>query len=248
MSWIAPALSLALVGCGAGQDAQVGGEEQTARSEEVSAEWTLVAPGVWERARPDGVREQMGIGVQAMERELQRIRVERALRGQVNAMSGTPATRLDESDKRIDFLERNLAAVRERGVSEETPDEGALRSALGGSEGTPSGAFCAGNYSFEVDFDYSMAGGSVTTRATWSEFGPFAPYTKEMYVYAAGWDSTLPLHSTYNSTGPFMGTCCKSVETSATAYPTFNPLLEGSGYIFGSSGCEAPRYYRAWNY
>ncbi len=38
------------------------------------------------------------------------------------------------------------------------------------------------------------------------------------------------------------------VETSAGAEPAFTPVLEGAGYLFGSSGCEAPRCYRAWNY
>ncbi|WP_152622730.1 hypothetical protein [Archangium violaceum] len=184
----------------------------------------------------------MGIGVQALESELQRLRVQRALLQQVSGMGGTSgalAGYLRESDKRIQFLETHL---------EEARMEEPLRLALGGSEGTPSGAFCGGYYGFEVEFSYHMAGGGVTTRAGWTEFGPFGPYTKQLYVQATGWVDGIPPDQTSQMSDPFTATCCVSIETSAGAYPTFTPGLEGVGYIFGSSGCGSPRYFRAWNY
>jgi hypothetical protein len=169
----------------------------------------------------------------------------------MDSTPGALAGHLRESDKRIQFLETGLAEFQKGGVHELAQDEELLRSALDGSEGTPSGSFCGGYYGFEVEFAYAMAGGSVTTRGGWTEFGPFAPYTKQFYVYATGWlynPNDTPSDQTSASSGPFSHTCCRSVETSAAAYPTFTPVLEGAGYLFGSSGCEAPRYYRAWNY
>jgi hypothetical protein len=217
------------------------------------AEWKRVAPGVWERVRSDGGHEQIGIGVQALKAELQRLRVERALRQQVSAMGGTSgelAGPLRESDKRIHFLETGLAELENAGVRELAEDEELLRSILGGTEGTPSGPYCGGYFGFEVEFSYGMAGGGVTTRGGWTEFGPYAPYTKTLYVYASGWlysRDEEPSDTNADSEGPFSRACCVSVETAAAAYPTFTPGLEGGGYILGSSGCGAPLYYRAWN-
>ena len=243
---------LTLVACG-GEDAVPERETPTPQRNEVTpTEWTRIAPGVWERVREDGVHEQQGIGLEAAEFELRRVRGERALLEQVRSRGDSPESfgaRLKESDKLIRVLESGIAEALKTGVLEQTPDSPPVRTAQG-TEGTQSGGICAGYYGFDVQFSYSMAGGGVTTQGGWTEFGPFGPFTKEMYVYAKGWlynanDPAVDEQSA--STGPFANTCCVSIQASASAYPTFTPVMEGGGVIFGSNGCGF-RSYRAWNY
>ncbi|NVJ09272.1 hypothetical protein HUW63_29085 [Myxococcus sp. AM001] len=248
----APVAAMALAACGG--DALSASDEATRPmlSEATPSDWNKVAPGVWERTREDGVREQVGVGTEAAEFELQRVRGQRALLAQAQEKSGTPAAfdrQLKESDRYIRVLEANIAEARATGVLEQTPDS-LPRFAQAGTEGSPSGSVCGGNYSFSVQFSYQMAGGTVTTQGGWSEFGPFSPYSKELYVYAKGWlySPTDPdPHETSNSTGLFSGTCCVSVDTTASAYPTFTPVMEGGGVVLGANGCGF-RSYRAWNY
>ncbi|GHG98374.1 hypothetical protein [Comamonas sp. JC664] len=250
--FLAQAAAVALVACGGEAPPEGDAVAQPVRNEAAPSDWSKVAPGVWERTREDGVREQVGVGTEAAEFELQRVRGQRALLAQVQGKSGTSAAldrQLAERDQYIQALEKNIAEARAEGVLEQMP-ESPPRFAQAGTEGAPSGSVCGGSYSFNVQFSYHMAGGVVTTEGNFSEFGPYSPYSKELYIYAKGWlySPTDPNpHETSKSSGLFTARCCVSISTSAIAYPTFTPNMEGGGVVLGANGCGF-RSYRAWNY
>jgi hypothetical protein len=215
--------------------------------------WSKLAPGVWERVREDGIRERSGSGVEGLEYELQRVRGERALLEQVRKVSSKPSAfdaRLAESDEYLQVLESAIADVRKNGVLERTPDE--LPSAQAVYEqGTKSGPFCAGGYSFDVQFSYSMAGGAVSIQGNWSEFAPYAPNKKQFYVRAKAWmenPNDYPIEAQGEWSPAFMNTCCFITNRmSAAAYPTFTPQLEAHGILIGWGGCGT-RTYTARNF
>ncbi|MFP2925983.1 hypothetical protein ACLESO_12340 [Pyxidicoccus sp. 3LG] len=255
--WMAPAAVLALTGCGTAENVNADdgqAERSTPELSEVApAKWAQVAPGVWERPRPDGVREQLGVGVHALELELQRVKGQRALLQQVSAQGVSPrelAAQQTDIDKLIHFLESGLATARSAGAAEPPSEEPPLRVAQAGSEGTPSGSYCAGNYNFQVIISHDILGSSVTSSAQWSEFGPFAELTKNMFTFATTWRDRNPgtpvFQSDSDTTNPFTGSCCKMIQSSARVGSDYNPKLEGSAYIFGDSVCGGPHFYRAW--
>lgn len=208
--------------------------------------WIEIAPGVWERKRPEGGSERLGFGTEGFEFALDQARQERTmLLAQVEIGQRAPLSkRLGENQNLIAYLEASLSESRKSNIHESIPvappDDDVH------PEGTSSDGVCAGYYGFDISFQLGMADGTVTSRADWTEFGPFAPYTKTLHTYA------YAAHEAYGETfvdedsdsfGPFSGYCCVSVESSATAYPTFAPQLYGSAYLSVTNGCAASRFY-----
>ncbi|MFP2903884.1 hypothetical protein ACLESD_02185 [Pyxidicoccus sp. 3LFB2] len=255
--WSAAA-TLALAACG-GEDTLSQGDavqpSTPSRSELTPRPWAKIAPGVWERVREDGLREQAGIGVEALEFNLQQVRAERALLEEARKASDKTSAldaRLRQSDQEIQFLQAGIARARQEGVLEQTPTElptGSVQ-AMAGEQGTQSGSFCGGYFGFDVQFSYGMAGGSVATQGNWTEFGPYGPNLKEYYVIAKAWlysPGDYPSQADADQS-TFSHTCCYSTrQVSAGAYPTFTPILEGGGWLLGYGGCGA-RTYKVWNY
>jgi hypothetical protein len=258
----AAAGTLALAACG-GEDTLSQGEQPApsapARGTLTPRPWSKIAPGVWERVREDGLREQAGFGIEALEFGLQEERGARALIMEAQKVGGKTAgldTRLRETDKEIRFLEESIAKARQEGVLEQTPEEfpgvfasGSVQS-MAGEEGIRSDYWCAGGYEFDIQFYYDMAGGNVTAQGHWSEFGPYAPIQKEFFLSVKAWLDN-PYGELADGDGGhslFKETCCFSTPLyAARAFPTFTPLLEGGGYISGARGCGARRY-KIWNY
>lgn len=213
--------------------------------------WTEISPGVWERSKPEGGHERMGHGVEGFEFALQNARMERVLLGQRRVEkygSRALATRLASNEKLIRYLEDNVTQARASAVQEPLPVTAPEWSNLG-SSGTPSGSFCAGYFSFTVSFLYGMVDGHVTTRAEWSEFGPFSPYTRSIHTYAYAWtEDHNGAEEDQDDSGPFGRTCCYSQQSNAGVGVTFAPKLYGSAYIAGSSGCTGLRFYESSNY
>jgi hypothetical protein len=256
--WVAPIL---LVACGGGTAAESdvsnrepAVESHTSVSEAAWAQaWTEISPGVWERSKPEGGYERMGYGVEGFEFALQNARMERVLLDTMRVErygSRAAAKRLASNEKLIRYLEDSVSQARASGVHESLPVTAPEWSLLG-SSGTPSGSFCAGNFSFTVTFYYGMVDGRVTTGAWWSEFGPFSPFTRSIETYAYAWTED---HGGYqvdwDPSGPIGGTCCYYQESSAAVGVTFQPKLYGSAYIMGNgaSGCMGMRFYESWNY
>lgn len=192
--------------------------------------WNQVAPGTWEMERPDGTIQRLGFGDAAFRHSLaQRQKEYVELLGQVGEQPQLHK-RLEATAHAISFLQRSLAPA-------EQPATGVQQKA---SQRT--GSVCAGNYDLDTWITHQLAGSTVDASASWSEFGPFAPYTKEMITYAeAQWQngSQTILDSDYNSTGPFSGTCCVSVSSTAVAYPTYVCDLYSYAYLRVYSGCNA---------
>lgn len=238
---------LALMACG-GEDpvpqSETASRPTSGRTMLTPKPWAQLAPGVWERVREDGIRERSSTGVEGLEYELQLARTERALIAQVKESGNASArnARQLESDERIQFLE-NALAEEKNSAKERTPDE--RLSAQGFYEqGSSSGAFCGGYYSFDAQFYFGMTGGSVTMQGHFSEFGPYAEYTKQFYVRATAWMYDPDIVNSDRQWSPtFTNTCCFSTrQVSAGIDPTFSPVLEAYGYLTGSGGCGSIIY------
>lgn len=193
--------------------------------------WHQVAPGTWEMERPDGTVQRLGFGEAAFRHSLaQRQREYAELLGQV-AEQPQLHKRLEATANAIAFLQRSLQEA-------DRPAAGVVAKA----NPTETGSVCAGSYDLDTWITHQLAGSQVDASASWSEPGPFAPYTKEMITYAeAKWQngSQTILDSDYNTTGPFSGSCCVSVSSTAVAYPTYTCDLYSYAYLRVYSGCTA---------
>ncbi len=241
---------LAMVGCGAEQ----GAEERQATGQTVQAVestntegWTKIAPGVWERARLAGGVERMGFGREAFEFALQRARFEQAtMMIQMKELGGSNAAlarQMDSNTKRIQFLEKSVEEAR---VAEALAMD--IEPFASGSSGSPSGSVCGGSYYFTITFQFGMVDGSVTSKAEWSEFGPFAPYKKTFHTYARASMEDNITNEDSDAYGPFSDDWLVIVTSSASISPTFVPQLYGSTYLSVTDGCSASRFYEAWSY
>jgi hypothetical protein len=145
-----------------------------------------------------------------------------------------------ELDKRLRATEDLIAYLGESLASADarlSPDQARLS-----NKATNSGNTCAGSYNLEVAFTCGFSNGTTTSTASWSEFGPFAPYQKNMHTYAyAAYNGAYDEDS--DTTGAFSGYCCVSVSSQATSPgPTFSPDLYGSAYISIWDGCSDYRF------
>lgn len=210
-------------------------------------DWFEIAPGVWERQRPEGGSERLGFGTEGFEFALDLALQEHTMvleEIELNGMAKSASKRLRAIEELIAYLQASLAENEKLGLYEPSPlapPEDDVQTASTGSQ-----YVCAGTYNFDVSFQLGMAGGSVTSQAGWSEFGPFAPYTKTLHTYAYATYEGRPYPAEDSDQyGPFSGQCCVGVESSASAYPTFFPELYGSTYLSVTNGCYASRFYSA---
>jgi hypothetical protein len=239
---------LALMACG-GENPMPQGEpteqSSTGRSMLTPKPWAQLAPGVWERVREDGIRERSSTGIEGVEYELQLARAERALLAQVSKASGNTSTlnaRQKETDQRIQFLENALAE--EKNIAkQQTPDE--RLSAQGGSyeQGSRSGSFCGGYYSFDPQFYFGMADHAVSMQGHFLASSPYGANTKRFYVRATAWMYDPDIVNYDAEWSPtFTNTCCFSTgQVYAGIGPTFSPAMEAYGYIIGD-GCPSILY------
>lgn len=239
---IVPMLALAIVGCGVEVD-DSGALLVTDTVEQASATaWTPIAPGVWERALPEGGFERMGFGAKGLAFALE------AAQSEVSERSDAQSERAVAGAAHIKYLEASLikahqveAELRKNGSNEELPPL-----TLTG----PSGQLCGGGYNFDITLIPGIAGGGVNVTAEWSEFGPFLPVTKELITHARAEmnDGSGILEDVWDTTGPFGATCCAMSQSSAATGPTFTPKLLGQAFITVQNGCYANLYYEQRNY
>ncbi len=195
-------------------------------------EWQPIAPGVYELRRESGRVTRVGFGVESFRWALDEARAEQA--ELTTKVGGADLEkRLRATNDRIEYLRASLDAAN----TELSPDEARLA-----NKASDSGSTCAGSYSLDVSFTCGFSTGTTTSTATWSEFGPFAPYQKNMHTYAyAAYGGAYDEDS--DTTGAFSGYCCVSIQSEATSPgPTFSPDLYGDAYISIWNGCSDYRF------
>lgn len=237
-------LALAVVGCGAEVD-ESGAILAPDTAEQASATaWATIAPGVWERALPEGGFERMGFGAKGLAFALE------AAQQEVNERSDAQAERAAASAAHIKYLEASLIKARQveaelQKNGNEDPEELPPLTPTG-----PSGQVCGGNYIFNIALSPGIASGAVNVTAEWSEFGPLLPVTKELVTHARAEmnDGSGIQQDVWNTTGPFGASCCAMTQSGADAFPTFTPKLLGQAFITVQNGCYANLYYEQRNY
>lgn len=214
--------------------------------------WAEIAPGVWERPRSEGGFERMGFGAEGFQWALERAHQERVELLGRQQESKILADRLQKNQDLIDYLQTSIDKANEADehapLSLTSTDVNSLAAPSPSPSAGVSDSVCGGYYGFNVDFYYNMAGGSVEATASWTEFGPYAPYYKTFHTYAWGLGDSGNPDEDADSIGPFRNSCCVSVGSSAAAYPTFAPQLYGSAYLSVTNGCSASRFYELSNY
>lgn len=246
---------LAIGGCHQADIADPVDDVLDSSEEGAEATWQEIAPGVWERPREEGGFERLGFGLEGFRFALERAKQERStlLAPDYNDVAAVEA-RLQKNQELIDYLQTTLDEADEMGENEPlSPTSGEVRARTPPSEpssSSPSGYVCAGSYNFDIQFYYGMVDGAVQTTASWSEFGPYAPYRKTLHTYSYAWASEYSPseHEDSDSYGPFSNKCCASVSSYAGVGVTFSPLLFGSAYLSVTNGCSAYRFYEAANY
>ncbi len=200
------------------------------------APWTNVAPGVWERTNSEGRHQRLGYGAGGLRAVLDRARHERA------SLLAHPdrqavAAQLGKNQALIADLEAKLPAV----IADEWKDTGEPPIS---TQGSASGSVCGASYTFDVIAEaLSLVNYKVTATATISEPGPFAPFYKTAGTYTSADGGNGYIDEDSDSIGPFRGTCCAQVSSSAIASLTYSPLLYGLAYLQVTSGCNAFRSY-----
>lgn len=199
-------------------------------------EWQPIGPGVYELRRESGRVTRIGFGVESFRWALDEARAEQA---ELLGRADTPKLEkeLRATGDRIAYLEASLEAAN----TELSPDEARLANKATNSDYT-----CHGNYSLDVSFSCGFVDGTTTSTATWSEFGPFAPYRKNLHTYAFAAMSSDPgaaYDEDTDTSGAFSGICCVQVQSQATTPgPTFSPDLYGDAYISIWNGCSDYRF------
>lgn len=230
-------LALAALAAPVPVDAQPGHwrtEEEFLR--DTGPEWQRIAPGVYEMARENGRVTRIGFGVESFRWALEEARVEQA---ELLGKTFSPAIEkeLRASADLIDYLQGSLA----RAEADLSTEQARLS-----NKASDSGYTCNGNYSLDVALTCGYQYGTTTSTATWSEFGPLAPYEKTMYTYARAAMSTAAgaaYDEDSDSYGPFSYACCVTVESEArTPGPTFTPFLSGRAHISITNGCSDFRF------
>jgi hypothetical protein len=198
-------------------------------------EWQPIAPGVYELRRESGRVTRIGFGVESFRWALDEARAEQA--DLMTKVGGADLEkRLRATNDLIEYLGESLYAA----DAELSPDEARLANKATNSDST-----CAGRYNLNVSFTCGFSNGTTTSTATWGEFGPFAPYKKNMHTYAYAADS--PGSSFYDedtdTTGAFSGHCCVQVQSQATSPgQTSDSYLYGDAYISIWNGCSDFRF------
>lgn len=199
-------------------------------------EWQPIAPGVYELQRESGRVTRIGFGIESFRFALDRARTEQAhLVGKI----GVPGVekQLRVTDDLIAYLEESLVEA----DANLSPEEARTANKASNSDYT-----CHGNYSLDVSFSCGFVSGTTTSTATWSEFGPFAPYRKNLHTYAFAAMSSDPgaaYDEDTDTSGAFSGICCAQVQSQATTPgPTFEADLYGSAYVSIWNGCSDYRF------
>lgn len=230
---------------------------ETGDNAELTTDWAEISPGVWERSRSDGGFDRMGFGIEGFQFALEQARQERVglLEGTHESSVSDLNDRLRSNQDLIEYLQSSLDEAKESGLREELPIDPPTINEVTNSSYSPSSSVsdsvCAGSYTFDINFGYSMVDGWVDTAATWSEFGPFAPYKKTLYTYSYAWSESygqIDYKEDEDSFGPFSGHCCVKIQSSATAELTWSPMLYGRAYVSVTNGCSAFRFYESSNY
>lgn len=156
---------------------------------------------------------------------------------------------LRSNQELIEYLQGRLDEAKKSGLRGELPLAPPTVDEVTDSSSV-SGSVCGGNYTLAITFSYAMTGGVVDTVASWSEFGPYAPYNKTLYTYAYAWtnDGGVTPHEDQDSFGPFSGSCCRVVQSGAGVEPTFSPKLYGRAYVSVTNGCSDFIFHEYANY
>lgn len=213
-------------------------EEQFLR--EAGSDWEPVAPGVWQRDRPDGTFTRVGFGPVSFEWALDQARERLArLRAEAPDQPEHPSfdRRIRKLQELVFYLERSL---------EEAPSSGGPEGPGLAAKASESDDVCAGHYTLEVAFTCSSSA-QVESTASWSEPGPLAPYQKTLHTYAeASWYDVdfnqQRTNTDEDSFGPFSSNCCVQVSSSAFADDLITANLYGSAYVSVTDGCDAFRF------
>ncbi len=191
-------------------------------------EWGRIWEGVYERKAENGVVQRIGFGIESFEYYLDSAYEEReAIKAKLTEGKGG-----DELEKQIEKNEA-LIAYLEKGLARGYH-----------AQKSQSGYVCASGYTLDPSFGVNFAGGWAKATATWSEFGPYAPYIKHFFVSATAINTgTKPETVDYRyDSADISGTCCFSINSGqAEASPTFTCDLESRALLYVYNGCNAYR-------
>ncbi len=185
-------------------------------------EWSQIAEGVYERQTPNGKPQRIGYGLPSFEFYLEVALAERdALVQRVKAG--------ERSDCLTKELEGNTAFINhlKAGLEEGYAQRG------------ESGSACAGNFNLNPTTGATMVGAWAQSTASWSEFGPYAPYVKHFYVSAKATNLSNNETNCDFDSGSTSYSCCFSIATKKVwAYMTWTYELEAVASLYINNGCS----------
>ncbi len=188
-------------------------------------EWSQIAEGVYERQTLNGKAQRIGFGLPSFEYYLEvALSEQAALVQRVNAG--------EKSEGLTKELEGNAAFINhlKAGLEEGYANRG------------ESGSGCAGNFNLNPTRGATMVSAWAQSTASWSEFGPYAPYVKHFYVSARATNlsnNTTDFRFNYGSTSY---SCCYSIDSGrAWAYQTWSYIVESRAVLYINNGCSLYR-------
>lgn len=185
-------------------------------------EWTVVADGVYERRKKDGGVQRIGFGLSSFEYYLDKALMKQAALNQ-RARDGEKSDELMKELKGNAAFIAHLQAGLEDGYSQKVSDQA-----------------CNGTYTLNPMVGLTFVDGWAQATASWSEFGPVAPYNKNFYVSARATNTSVsPPDSAYDyASDTVSSTCCFNINSGQVwAYLTWSCELTAIASLYINNGC-----------